>query len=305
MEMRRWLLLAILGAAGFVAVAHSARAALFLIFNRQTAPIGTSVSARTPMATNAVLRKLLREGVLRKHPLRVFLAPDADVASIRSVRDPRLTPVGAVHVDRRGRGRLTFSMPNVAPGEYRTLLQCVPCRTGAPARALVPSGPFRNALGVVDGPPLLRDCSTSVGGDLPSDWRRYTVAAGPLTLYYWNASTLTNSGAFRARAPGRYEPIKILALVSGPRTVTLSVPLGERRKVALVYGPVSERRQAIRVSDGRAATTFQGCPFYSDSEDTQFNGGFVVAGAQCATFDVRVEGLRDAMKLSVPFGTSC
>jgi len=302
--MRRCLLLAMVTAALAVAAAHSAEAALFLIFNRNAVPIGSAVSAHTPIATDRVLRKLRRSGALRRHPLRVFLAARADAASVRSVRDSRLTPLGPLHVDRRGRGRFTFSMPNVAPGDYTTFLQCVPCRPGAPARALVPSGPFPSSLQVVDGPPVNRDCSTSVGGDLPPDWQRYTVAAGPLTLYYWNSSTLTRPDAFNARAPGRYSPLKILVLVRGRATVTLSVPLGERRSVALVYGPPREWRRTMRVSDGHAATTFSGCSG-SDSDETQFNGGFIVAGVQCATFDVRVGTQPDAMKLAVPFGVPC
>src|SRR6266516_7901549 len=159
--MRRCLLLGMVTAALAVAVAHSAEAALFLIFNRNAVPIGSAVSAHTPIATDRVLRKLRRSGSLRRHPLRVFLAARADAASVRSVRDSRLTPLGPLHVDRRGRGRLTFSMPNVAPGDYTTFLQCVPCRPGAPERALVPSGPFPSSLQVVDGPPVNRDCSTS------------------------------------------------------------------------------------------------------------------------------------------------
>jgi hypothetical protein len=297
--MRRCLLLAMLTAGVALAAVPSAEAALYLIFSRNTVPIGSAVSAHTPMATDGLLRKLLRSGALRRHPLRVFLAARADAKSIRSVRDPRLTPLGPLHLGRRGKGRLTFSMPNVAPGEYTTFLQCAPCRPGAPTRALVPSGPFSRSLHVVDGPPVARDCSTSVVGDLPADWRRHTLAAGPLTLYYANA----NANAFKPRSPGRYEPTKIVALVLGRATVTLSVPLNERRDVALAYGPSSEWRKTMRVSDGHAATTFSGCG--SDSDETQFNGGFIVAGAQCATFDVQVRGRPDAMKLAVPFGASC
>ena len=304
MRLRRSLVLAIVVAGGAVAGEHSAEAALFLIFNRTEAAIGGAVTARTPTATNHTLRKLARSGALRRHPLRIFLVARGDGSSVRTALDPRLTAVGALRVDRRGRGRTTFAVPNVPPGDYTTFVQCVPCRHGEPARALVPSGPFPNGLKVVDGPPTVRDCSSSVGADLPSDWQRYTVAAGPLTLYYWNASTLTDPVRFTARAPGRYEPIKILALVSGPATVTLSVPLTERGRVALVYGPASEWRKTMRISDGHAATNFEGCPG-SDSDETQFNGGFVVGGTQCATFDVHVEGRADAMKLAVPFGTSC
>jgi hypothetical protein len=241
-------------------------------------------------------------GKLRRHPVRVFLAARADAASIGSVRDPRLTPVGALHVDRRGRGELRFSVPNVAPGDYTTFLQCVPCRPGSGTRALVPSGRSARSLKIIDGPPVVRDCSTSVSGNLPADWQQYAVAAGPLTLYYWNASTLANPKAYNARAPNRYGPIKVLALVRGLMSVTLSVPFSERRNVALVYGPPSEWRDTMRVSDGHAATTFRGC---SDSEVTQFNGGFIVAGTQCATFDVQVAARPDALKLAVPFGAAC
>lgn len=302
--MRRWLLLAIVAAGASAAATHAREAALYLVFNRKTAPIGADVSAHTPVTMNRALRKMLRSGALRRHPLRAFLAAQADASEIRSVRDPRLTPLEALHVNSRGRGRLRFSMPNVPPGDYRTFLQCVPCRRGPPARALVPSGPFPGPLKVVDAPPVVRDCSTSVAGDLPPNWQRYTIGVGPLTLYYWNASTLTEPKAFAARSPGRYAPIKILALVRGPATVTLSVPLDARRKVALVYGPPSEWHNTMRISDGHAATTFVGCPG-SNSDETQFNGGFIVGGPQCATFDVQVDGQRDNLKVAVPFGASC
>jgi hypothetical protein len=300
--MRRWLLLAIVAAGTSAAAAHATKAALSLVFNRTTAPVGAAVSAHTPVRMNGALRKMLRSRALRRHPLRALLAARTDASSIKSVRDSRLVPLGTLRVDRRGRGRLTFSMPNVPPGDYTTFLQCVPCRRGPPSRALVPSGPFPGPLKAVDAPPVVRECSTSVAGNLPPDWQRYSIAAGPLTLYYWNASTLTDPRAFAARAPGRYAPIKILALVRGPATVTLSVPLDVRRKVALVYGPPSEWHDTMRISDGHAATTFVGCP---DSDETQFNGGFIVAGSQCATFDVQVDAQREDLKLAVPFAASC
>jgi hypothetical protein len=301
--MRRWLAIAVLALALPVpAAAHGDAGALVLVFNRKTGPIGSTVSGRTPVAANAVLRKMVRSGALRRHPLRLFLASTSEAGSIGTVRDTRLTPVGALGIDRRGRGRVTFGIPNLAPGDYTTLLQCVPCRPPRPARALVRSGPYPTPLRVVDGPPVVRDCASSVSGRLPPDWQQYTVTAGPLTLYYWNGSTLTDANAFAPSAPARYKPIKILALVRGAAAVTLSVPLDERRKVALVYGRPSEWRTTMRVSDGRAATSFRACP---ELNETQFNGGFVVAGVQCARFDVHVEGRSEPLSLAVPFGTSC
>jgi len=50
---------------------------------------------------------------------------------------------------------------------------------------------------------------------------------------------------------------------------------------------------------------FVACSPDSTGNDTQFNGGFVVAGARCAHFDVRIDGRTEPFRLDVPFGAAC
>jgi hypothetical protein len=287
------VLLAALAIVG--ALAGTASAALWLVFSRTTVAPRDVVSART--GGRVAIGRAARAGA-RKHPLRLFLVDQAAASSVTSVRDPRLVPLGRLAVDRKGNGRIQFTVPNVPPGDYTTLLYCVTCRRYSANRTILPVGPFPGPFHVTEAAPVVRDCSTSVYGDLPADWRQHSVSAGPLSLY-----PIPERPPERISA-GRYRPVKLIAMIQQGASATLTVPLSERSVVALAYRPPAWT-SAMRVSDGDAATTLSGCAPDETGNDTQFNGGFVVAGARCAHFEVRIDGRADSLLLEIPFGAPC
>ena len=128
-----------LGIVGLVALAVAvvtagiAHAALWLNFSRASAEPGEIVYVRTA-GTGALAGA-------RKRPVRVFLAPVAVAAQIRSTRDGRLVPLGRLRVDRKGTGRLRFVTPAVRPGYYKTLMHCPDCARYSNGRTLFQSGP--------------------------------------------------------------------------------------------------------------------------------------------------------------------
>lgn len=141
---------------------------------------------------------------------------------------------------------------------------------------------------------------------IPAGWARtHAVSAGPLTLFFFQPISRLRPKLFAPVRRGHYRPIKVLAVVRAGRAVTLSVPAAERGRLSLLYAPGANRfRPAMRVRDGMTAVRFEPCAGDSEPE-TQFGGGFVVAGARCASLQVSVEGEPGPLPLSVPFGRGC
>jgi hypothetical protein len=83
---------------------------------------------------------------------------------------------------------------------------------------------------------------------------------------------------------------KLLAVVQNGATVTVAVPTWERQWVSLLYDPSSfNQTDWYRVRDGQYAVTFQGCGGIDSpwpGNETQFNGGMIVAGTRCVVLDV-------------------
>jgi hypothetical protein len=96
-------------------------------------------------------------------------------------------------------------------------------------------------------------------------------------------------------------------VVAGDGVVTVIVPLWERPYVSLLYNPnTSNQTDWYRVEDGQAAVTFQGCPpnvIPWPEKETQFNGGFVVAGTRCVVLDVQWSDQVRTMRFS--WGAPC
>jgi hypothetical protein len=154
--------------------------------------------------------------------------------------------------------------------------------------------------------PIVRPCSTRVESGLftrriPPFYKRTSIRAGPLVLIAREYARRPPEDFEPVRArPGRYYLQKIVVLVRAGSVVTLRVPRAERRHVALVYRrsdwdiPYS---RGYRLSDGERAVTFRACradePSFVPGKRgrvgrwTEFNGGFVVAGARCVTLHVR------------------
>ena len=282
--MRRAILIAIaaLAAAGIWAVA--AHAAVRLVFSQPAAEPEDSVSLRTVGGTLPQPRR---------GPARVFLVREADVDSVRSVRDRRLTLLGRTTVDRRGVGRLRFRTPNLPPGNYESVLHCPSCNGRRLFRRV--SEPFRIT-------PALRDCESSVYGDLGPDWRQNAVQAGPV----WFVGLRGYGPEDFAENPARrgwYPPLKVLLVVENGVTVTLSVPRDAWGTYGLVYDQALFNRRWMPIRHARYAMTFEGCP-RGELPHTQFNGALVSAGPRCAPLDISIAG-GETRRYQIPFGRPC
>ena len=152
---------------------------------------------------------------------------------------------------------------------------------------------------------FVRTCESSVYGDLGDGWRTQSVVVGPLAFVALRAAATQPAVDFR-RWGGRYQGLKALAVVKAGATVTLTVPAAERRHLSLLYDPGAWKEDnQYRLADGDTAVTFQSCqpeqtPLGADG--TQFNGGFLVAGARCATLEVSTPQWRTPRRVTVSFG---
>jgi hypothetical protein len=287
--VRRLVVLGLAALAVAALTAGIAQAALWLNFSRASAEPGGTVFVRTA-GTGAL-------SGARKRPVRIFLAEAAVAAQIRSTRDRRLVPLGRLRVDRKGTGRLRFETPNLPPGPYKTLMHCPDCGRYSNGRTLFQSGPSRP----FNIKPPLRNCDSSVYGELPAGWERNSVRAGPFWLVGVRGY---GTRAFEPVRPGYYGGVKVLLAVDNGVTATISVPPGERANVTLRYDRALMSGGPWTIRQGRVATTFEACA-PGDYPHTQFNGGFLVRGARCAHLEVSVQGRPEPMQVAIPFGAAC
>ena len=131
--VRRLLALGLAALIGAALTAGIARAALWLNFSRASAAPGEVVFVRTA-GTGALAGA-------RTRPVRVFLAPSAAAARIRSTHDHRLVLLGRLRIDRKGTGHLRFLTPHVRAGNYKTVMHCPDCARYSNGRTVFPSGP--------------------------------------------------------------------------------------------------------------------------------------------------------------------
>jgi hypothetical protein len=291
-RFRRAALLVAAVLLGAALLAGAAHAALTLVFSRTTVEPGEVVRVRTG-GSGALTH------IPRKPPLRVFLAPKTAEDHIRSPRDRRLRLLGRLTADRNGDGRLRFSVPNLAPGEYTTFIHCGACAHSSNGRTMLPGGPWGRPFRVE---PVRRGCGETQTGDLASDWRSRAVEAGPLALYPMPSRA---SEAVQGR-PGYFRPVKVLVILTPGSTATLAVPQSQRGAIGLAYGRragFGRFAPAMRVAGGLSAVTFQSCPSASYPRE-HFGGGFVVSRPMCAELEVQV-GRRAPISLRVPFGRAC
>jgi hypothetical protein len=176
--------------------------------------------------------------------------------------------------------------------------------------------PLAPALPAV--PPAVRTCASRAESGLfvhgiPRFYRGRIVRAGPLLLIAREYATQPRSVfAPVPKRPGRYYPQKLLVLVRAGKTLTASLPAGQRG-FALLYGrshwgiPYS---RGYRLADGERRVTFHACPANTPSfvpgtrrpvgDWTEFNGSVIVTGARCVTLDVHTR--RGAWKARLSFG---
>lgn len=105
---------------------------------------------------------------------------------------------------------------------------------------------------------------------------------------------------------GGFVSVKALVVVDRGAEVTLMIPsVTERAHVALLYDPSSFKDfNSYQLSDGEAVVIFQACPEGDGqfSGPTQFNGGFIVDGPQCATLDVLDAHTGLLKRVNIAFG---
>lgn len=148
------------------------------------------------------------------------------------------------------------------------------------------------------GPEVTRACGDAAYGRLGKGWRSDpdTIRAGPLYFVYARGNRTMARKAFRGRG-GRYPGQKMLIVVLRGRTAALAVPTREQRRLALLYSATQEALPAYSLREGETAVRFTAC----SDRDTQFNGGLILTGPQCATLNVRAG--RSRSRVSIPFGT--
>ena len=146
-------------------------------------------------------------------------------------------------------------------------------------------------------------CSKAVHGGL-GGWRTApgTVLAGPVA---WPSFVTPRLRSFYGPHNGLAVFVKGLLVVQPGHVATVRIPAGERSRLALYYGgtfaPRAQWHDAtwFRVSDGALEITFKACP---RGDWTQFAGGFLVRGAQCAVVEVRARGSARWLRRRIAFG---
>jgi len=149
---------------------------------------------------------------------------------------------------------------------------------------------------------FVRTCATSVAGSLDMRGWRPSVHAGPFAVAW-----LREAGSLLPPALGRrrhgYRAWRYLVVVKQGHDVTISVPIAEQDRVALLYNPAGSGR-SLRLEAGDVAVNFRACPGTSTrwKDGTQFNGGLLVGGAHCLVLDVRDATSGRRWHVVAPFG---
>jgi hypothetical protein len=160
---------------------------------------------------------------------------------------------------------------------------------------------------------FVRTCEMSVYGTLDApDWRKHSTNAGPLFFYYADQFAQVASSQFDPVSGKKnyYPGQKLLVLIRPGEAATVVLPESGRRYAALIYNPADwNDRNAYRIEDGESAVTFEGCQKGESPPEggpvnamTQFNGGFVVAGARCVPIEVFVQGQERSIRTTLSFG---
>jgi hypothetical protein len=174
------------------------------------------------------------------------------------------------------------------------------------ALAVVAGVQSRAAIASVTRTVPVRDCASSVYGDLGRNWRRRTgtIVVGPIAFPDLFAPSRTAPASLFAPVHGRYLAQKVLLVVKAKMTVRLVIPAREATHLRLLYDPAAwkraDRHGRYRLADGSTAAVFHACP-----NETQFNGGFLVVGRQCARVLVYVGRRTRPLTARLTFGRPC
>lgn len=166
--------------------------------------------------------------------------------------------------------------------------------TSAPQPQTRPTGSSRVIVG----------CRHTVSGALSRDWRSSragTIVAGPIAWVYLRQAA--NTVALK-----RGHFVKALAVVNPGQDVTVTVPRRERARLSLDYTSIAPRSR-FRLSDGSSSVTFKPCPNPPQLDVagglSQFAGGFIVSGPQCAEVDVQAQGAATPVRRYIALGRPC
>jgi hypothetical protein len=104
----------------------AACAALFFLFNPTSAKPGDRVTLRTPGTPLAF--DVRRRGVRPlQPPIRLYLVSNETADAVTAPADPRLHAIGSIVLDKRGRGVLRFTVPELPTDSYAVAAVCRQC----------------------------------------------------------------------------------------------------------------------------------------------------------------------------------
>lgn len=157
----------------------------------------------------------------------------------------------------------------------------------------------------------VRPCAPAVHGELGPVTARRDAIAGPIAFIGLNSYSRLGPSQLHAHG-GKYNAVKVLAVVRQGWQVTVSVPGPERGNVALLYDPDAfPAGPPYPFSAGEPLVTFPNCSGTQSSwaAGTQFNGGLLVRKPMCVDLDISaVRGatrLRQKIAAPIGRGASC
>lgn len=157
-----------------------------------------------------------------------------------------------------------------------------------------PNGPSSDE----DVAPFVRTCDSAVFGD-PN--MKNAVVRGPLLLVGTPQAANLPQRAFEPHGD-RYGAIKLLAVVRGPHDVTVTIPMGQRDSVSLLYDPDARANEhGFLFAAGDARVTFEAC----SEREPQYNGGFIATMPGCVSLDVESKTSSASGWVSLGAGRSC
>jgi hypothetical protein len=152
-----------------------------------------------------------------------------------------------------------------------------------------------------------RGCSGSVHGDLGDRWREHedSIVVGPIALLYPGAFAKARQSDFSRHGSG-FLAQKILVVVERGATASIAIREEAAAFASLLYDP-ADFDSTYQVADGESAVTFTACPVGKGqpggpTEPTQFNGGFIVAGARCLPVRVGTGVMAMPTDIVISFG---
>ncbi len=155
---------------------------------------------------------------------------------------------------------------------------------------------------IADEPdPYVRECGTSVYGDLGRGWRDRALVAGHVAF----VGMRQGYARYRPEGPGVW-PVKVLVVADPNAAPTVTIAARSRLYAALGYNGIRREGMGVPLREGTTSVRFESCRADRTREPwnrgTQFAGYFLVAGRRCVHVEVATQGkvLRRALRFGVP-----